>query len=92
MKGRHTSLDKALKNNILWIEYLNEVSKVVLGITDSCRHKFPPGHIKIRHEVEGGIKVNGYSGNGVMDIFIRIQNATNIPIVINKIQNRYKLK
>jgi hypothetical protein len=72
MKGRHTSLDKHLKNNIHWIEQLPDVQKVVLGISEACRHKYPAGHIRFKMDVGGGIKVNAYSGTGVTDIFIKI--------------------
>lgn len=72
MKGRHTSVDKHLKKNVLWLEKTPGVTKVVLGISEACRHKFTPGHIRFKMDVDGGIKVNGYSGKGVTDIFIRI--------------------
>ena len=48
------------------------MTKVVLGFSKACRHRYSPGIIRHRNDVDGGIKVNGYSGNGVMDIFIRI--------------------
>jgi hypothetical protein len=48
------------------------VTKVVLGFSKACRHRYSPGIIRYKNDVDGGIKVNGYSGNGVMDIFIRI--------------------
>jgi hypothetical protein len=72
MKGRHTSLDKHLKKHILWVEEIPGVQKVVLGFSEACRHKYPPGHIRFKSDVDGGIKVNGYSGKGVIDIFIKI--------------------
>lgn len=71
-KGRHQSLDKELKRNILALEKLEYVEKVVLGISECCRHKFTPGAIKFKLDVDGGIKVNGYSGKGVTDIFIHV--------------------
>lgn len=72
MKGRHTSVDKHLKRNILWLEELPGVKKVVLGISEACRHRYTPGHIRFKMDVEGGIKINGYSGIGVTDIFVKI--------------------
>jgi len=91
MKGRHRSLDKHLKNNILWIEKLPGVSKVVLGISEACRHKYPPGHVRFKTNVEGGIKVTGYSGKGVTDIFIRIDPFELIEEIKLKIAERFKL-
>ncbi|MDB6097252.1 MAG: hypothetical protein JWM09_1530 [Francisellaceae bacterium] len=90
MKGRHTSLDKHLKNNIAWIEKLESVQKVVLGISEACRHKYPPGHIRFKMDVDGGIKVNAYSGKGVTDVFIRIDPISEREHIKNLIAKRFK--
>ena len=90
MKGRHTSSDKHLKNHILWIENLVGVQKVVLGISEACRHKYPPGHIRFKMDVDGGIKVNGYSGKGITDIYIRIDPIEKREAVKLKISERFK--
>ena len=91
MKGRHKTLDKHLKNNILWVEDLEGVQKVVLGLSESCRHKYPPGHIRFKMDVPGGIKVNGYSGIGVTDIFIRIHPISRREIIKSMLEKRFKL-
>ncbi len=90
MKGRHKSLDKHLKNNILWIEGLPEVQKVVLGISEACRHKYPAGHIRFKMDVEGGIKVNAYSGIGVTDIFIKINPISKRDYIKEMIAKRFQ--
>lgn len=91
MKGRHTTLDKHLKPNIQWIENLSSVQKVVLGISEACRHKYPAGHIRFKQDVTGGIKVNGYSGIGVIDIFIRIDPIDDREKIKELIANRFKV-
>jgi hypothetical protein len=91
MKGKHKSLDKHLKNNILWIEEVPGVTKVVLGISEACRHKYPPGHIRFKSDVEGGIKVNCYSGKGVTDVFIKINPITHREVIKAKIAERFKI-
>ena len=91
MKGRHTSLDKHLKNNILWIEGVPGVQKVVLGISEACRHKYSPGYIRCKADVDGGIKVTGYSGTGVMDIFIKIDPISARDEIKAKIAERFKI-
>jgi hypothetical protein len=91
MKGRHKSVDKHLKNNILWIEHLPGVQKVILGISEACRHKYPPGHIRFKMDVDGGIKVTGYSGKGVTDIFIRIDPITTREEIKNEIGQRFEV-
>jgi hypothetical protein len=72
-----------------WIEGLPAVTKTVIGISESCRHRYPPGHIRFKKEVDGGIKVNGYSGNGVTDIFIKIDPITERETVKQAIQKRF---
>jgi len=91
MKGKHTSVDKHLKNNILWIEHIAGVQKVVLGISEACRHKYPPGHIRFKMDVDGGIKVTGYSGIGVTDIFIKIDPISKREEIKSLIAERYKI-
>lgn len=91
MKGRHKSLDKHLKSNILWIENLPSVQKVVLGISEACRHKYPPGHVRFKMDVEGGIKAVAYSGTGVIDIFIRIDPISKREEIKSLIAERFKV-
>lgn len=90
MKGKHTSLDKSLKKNIDWIEAHPSVKKVVLGFSEGCRHKYAPGTIRFKSDVDGGIKVNGYSGKGVTDIFIRIEPIEAREIVKYDIKERFE--
>ena len=71
-KGKHTSLDKAVKPEINWLEKMPCVTKVVLGFSEACRHKYAPGTPRFNSDVDGGIKINSYSGLGVTDIFIKI--------------------
>jgi hypothetical protein len=71
-KAKHKSLGKDLKRSIDWLEKFDSVTKVVLGRVEACRHKYSPGHIRTQMDKDGGIAIKGYSGNGVMDIFIRI--------------------
>lgn len=91
MKGRHTSVDKHLKSNIHWVENMPGVEKVVLGFSESCRHKYPPGHIRFKTDVDGGIKVNAYSGKGVTDVFIKIEPISKREEVKAKIATRFQL-
>lgn len=89
IKGRHKTLDKHVKHNVAWIEAIPSVTKVVLGFSESCRHRYPPGHIRFRMNVRGGFKVNAYSGNGVTDIFIKIDPIENRDLVKEMIANRF---
>ncbi|MEY3182259.1 MAG: hypothetical protein RLZ35_244 [Pseudomonadota bacterium] len=91
MRGRHKSLDKHLKNEIAWVEKLPGVQKIVLGFSESCRHRYPPGHIRFTADVDGGIKVIGYSGKGVTDIFIRIDPPEAREIIKLRMAERFSL-
>ena len=92
MKGRHRSIDKALKKSIEFLCSINGVSKLVLGFSECCRHKYSPGYIKIKSDVDAGIKVNGYSGKGVTDIFIKIEPISDRDKVKSIIEEKFKLK
>ena len=70
--GRHKSLDKDLKRSVKWLLSLSQITKVVIGISECCRHRYPPGTIRWKSDVPAGIKANGYSGKGVTDLFIKI--------------------
>ena len=80
-KGRHKSLGKILNKQISWLEGFDEVKKVVLGRTENCRHSFQTGYLKVQQDCDGGFYLKAFSGNGVVDIFIRCDE-----------QNREKLK
>ena len=85
--SRHQTLDKHVKLNMIWVKSLPAVSKIVIGISEACRHKYPPGHIRFKLDVEGGIKINAYSGKGVTDLFIKIEPISereNVKIAIQK--------
>lgn len=89
LQGRHKSLDKHVKRNVLWLESFPAVKKVVLGLSESCRHRYTPGHIRFKMNVRGGIKANAYSGNGVTDIFIRIDPISDRDMIKAMIEDRF---
>ncbi len=89
LQGRHKTLDKHVKRNILWLETYGAVKKVVLGFSECCRHRYPPGHIRFKMNVRGGIKVNAYSGNGVTDIFIRIDPISERDAIKKLLEDRF---
>jgi hypothetical protein len=89
LQGRHKSLDKHVKPNIAWIESIPSVTKVVLGFSESCRHRYAPGHIRFKTNVRGGIKINAYSGRGVTDIFIKIDPIEDRELVKAMILDRF---
>ena len=69
-RGRHQSLSKNLKTSVGWLENQTGVRKVVLGLSEACRHKHAPGTLRVRRPDDGGLHLNGYSGNGVVKMFL----------------------
>ncbi len=69
-RGRHKSLEKALDRSLRSLAAHPKVKKVILGSSENARHKFSPGTLRFQREEPNGLKVNGYSGNGVTTIYV----------------------
>lgn len=65
-----------------WIEAKG--AKLVLGICECSRHKFPAGHIRLLRREAAGIKSIGYTGNGIMNFFIVCKNDETYQTMIEK--------
>ncbi len=87
--GRHKSLDKDLKRSVLWLKSFDCVAKVVISISESCRHHYPPGTIRWKMDAPGGFKANGYSGKGVTDLFIKIEPIEKREYIKEQIKERF---
>jgi len=81
MRGRHTSAGKELDRSLRWLENQAGVKKVVLGLTEACRHRYTPGHLKYQRDGDGGFHIKGYSGNGVVNAFVVAGDADKQAIV-----------
>ena len=84
-KGRHKTIPKELKKEMRWIEA--QGAKLVLGICESTRHKFSPGHIRLLRKDDAGIKSVAYTGNGIMNFFTP---ATFALVLVNSSANFLK--
>jgi len=69
-KGRHKTLESSLNRRLETLASDDRVLKTILGTSFNCRHTYSPGHLKVQREINAGFKVNGYSGNGVTEIFV----------------------
>ncbi len=88
-QGKHKTVAKDLKQSIKWLESFYENEKVIIGLSESCKHRYAPGHIKVKSEIAGGITLNGYTGKGVTNIYIRINPIEKVPDIVNVIKNRF---
>lgn len=86
-KAKHRSVDKSLKKQIAWLQSLDIVTKIILGLAECCRHAFPPGHLKYQGETEAGIRLNGYGGKGIIKIFVCTEEKK---ILIDLIEERMR--
>jgi hypothetical protein len=81
-KGRHKTIPKELKKEMRWIEA--QGAKIVLGLCESTRHKFSPGHIRLLRQEDAGIKSVAYTGNGIMNFFIVCKNQEVLLAMISR--------
>ena len=87
-RGRHTSLSKNLRQSVGWLENRAGVRKVVLGLSEACRHKRTPGDLKVRRATDAGLHLNGYSGTGVVRMFL-VCDADRREALAREIGERY---
>ena len=87
-RGKHKSATSDLDWSLRWLESLESGTNGVLERTENCRHSYPPGHLRYKQETKGGLKLNGYSGNGVIDVFVRCDNNAKEETV-KKIKDRF---
>jgi len=81
VRGKHTSAGKDLDRSLRWLENVVGVKKVVLGLTEACRHKSPPGYLKYQRDGAGGFHVKGFSGNGVVNVFVVTEDDTKDDVI-----------
>ncbi|QDT17115.1 hypothetical protein [Alienimonas californiensis] len=69
-RGKHQSLSKGLKRSVGWLENRPGVRKIVLGLSEACRHRRSPGCLSVQRATDAGLHLNGYSGTGVVRLFL----------------------
>lgn len=69
-RGKHKSVCPAADRALRRLEASDLVSKVILGASHNCRHKYSPGHLKLQRTENAGLKVNCYGGNGVTTMYV----------------------
>jgi len=86
-RGKHRTTDKEMERTIKWLESLDCVDKVVLERVESCRHKSTTGSVRIKKELDNGVKLAGYTSLGVVDIFIKSNDIEKLKELIEKRQS-----
>ncbi len=66
-----------------WLEA--QGAKLVLGLCECTRHKFPAGHIRLLRQEAAGFKAVGYTGNGIMNFFIVCKTSSLAEQVIKRL-------
>lgn len=71
----HGRTDGASNQSLKWLETQPEVKRLILNISESCRHKYAPGTIRCCDKVSGGFKIKVYGGNGIINGFVRVDES-----------------
>lgn len=87
-RAKHKSVDKELKQSVGWLESLPCVNKVIIGLSECARHRYPPGHLRLISEEPGGFHVRGYGGRGVSDFFITVSKP-DTQVFVDLFNKRY---
>jgi len=82
--GRHTSVDKELKQAIRWLESLPIVKKVILGFCEAARHKYSPGTLQYAQDARGGVNLKAYGGTGIMKVYVQTDDTTALLELLRK--------
>jgi hypothetical protein len=72
-KAKHLSVCKHAKRLIDRLESIEEVTKVVIGLSVCCRHAFSPGMAKLQASSDAGFRLNVYGGNGITSVFVVVE-------------------
>lgn len=88
-RGKHTTIAGKLGRSVKWLESVDGVHKVVLGITSACRHKYSEGYIKVLGDNRGGFRARGYSSIGVVELFIRIYSDKKKVLILEQIEDKF---
>ena len=88
-KGKHKTVDKELKPSIAWLESINYVEKVILGLCESARHKYKPGTLRYQMDLVGGLSLKAYGGRGVMNVHVKIDKAKYKEDLLAKLKKRW---
>jgi hypothetical protein len=88
--GKHITVDRDLKRSLFWLQIQPEASKVILGLTESARHAFPPGALRYQRDELGGIKLNAYGGNGIVSVFVKVSDGQKQSLIA-KIKQRWDI-
>jgi hypothetical protein len=88
-RGKHQKANSDIALAIRWLESINEVKRVIISGSESCRHKYAPGTLKVRHKTLGGLMISGYGGQGITNIYLNISPVDKTDAVIKLINERY---
>lgn len=88
--GKHTHIPEGLRDSIEDLASQEYISRVILGKFSPCGNKFQKGHLKYQMDTQSGIKINGYTPSGVLEIFATIYPVDKRQKVIDYISQNYR--
>ena len=81
--GRHKSLPSEIKRSLAQCVHKN--TKIVITDICSCRHRFASGSLKITHIDGLGVKIRGYFGSGIVNLYLKFDNQGHLDDALEKI-------
>lgn len=69
-RGKHRSACPKSERAIKRLERNSKVLGTKFGATDNCRTTYTPGHLKFQRNVDAGIKINAFTENGLISVYV----------------------
>lgn len=69
-RGRHTSSCPKSNRRVKKLEKDDRVTGTKFGSTENCRTQYTPGHLKFQRYVDAGMKVNCFTENGIITLYV----------------------
>ena len=86
--GKHKHIHKDLRKKLNWICQQEGVKRIILGNTQRCSHPYPESFLKIQEISVDSVALKGFSGQGITEIFVKIETEEAGQNIANKIVER----
>ena len=80
--GKHKSIPREIKISLKKV--LDADTKIVMQDICFCRHSYSVGTIKIVKEYGISLKLRGYFGSGVINLFLKFKSVDHKNITVEK--------
>ncbi len=75
--GKHTSTSSALRSKLEALFRQPGVDRIIIGISDGCKHSRKDGDLKFQRQENKKLYLNGYGSAGVTRLVIILKDDAN---------------